>query len=152
MKRSKLIMMAVVFLFLFSDYELWAGTSVYSPAGWGGRATGMGGVGVATVNDCAAMIYNPAAITRIERKRVDIGMGILRPWKLYFRNQWNEQAKCSTRRYLAPQSGYVHNLENSPVSIGAGMFFTYGAGSEWDFKLPFLTKRNKLHLRPGLSR
>ncbi len=150
MKKSKLIMVVVVFVFLFSDYELWAGTSVYSPAGWGGRATGMGGVGVATVNDCSAMIYNPAAITRIERKRVDIGMGILRPWKLYFRNQWNEQAKCSTRRYYAPQSGYVHNLENSPVSIGAGLFFTYGAGSEWDFNTPFFNETKQASSKAGI--
>ena len=113
------------------------GSTWNSPSGWGGRSTGMGSAGVAAVDDTAAMLYNPAAISRIKDERFDIGLGIIRGWNRIFTNNFNNNEKCSHKLYYVPQTGYVCNIQDSPFSMGIGAFFTYGAGAEWELNSPY---------------
>ncbi len=119
MKKRNILFLTGLFCFLFIANAL-GGTSGNSPSGWGGRSTGMGGAGVAAVDDTAAMIYNPAAITRIKQERIDIGVGIIRGWNRVFTNDYNDKEECSHKLYVAPQTGYICNLDDSPFSIGIG--------------------------------
>ncbi len=124
-----------ILIMVFFPSQARGGTSACSPMGWGGRAVGMGGVGVAIAEDAASMVYNPAGLTQIE-KRFDLGMGILRPWRI-FSNKYTPRESSVLHLYQVPQSGYVQTLEGSPLSVGGGMFFTYGAGTDYQFKSPF---------------
>lgn len=141
MKKYGLFTLAGMFYFLLISNAL-GGTNGNSPSGWGGRSTGMGGVGVAAVDDTAAMIYNPAAISRIKQERIDVGCGVIRGWHRIFSNDFNDNEKCSHKLYYAPQSGYVRNIADSPFSIGVGAFFTYGAGAEWEYDTPDFVGRS----------
>ena len=149
MKKRNILFLTGLFCFLFIADAL-GGTSGNSPSGWGGRSTGMGGAGVAAVDDTAAMIYNPAAITRIKHERIDIGLGIIRGWNRVFTNDYNDKEKCSHKLYVAPQTGYICNLDDSPFTIGIGAFFTYGAGAEWEYVTPYFGGKRSSKSKVGI--
>ena len=149
MKKCNIFVLTGLFCFLFIPNAL-CGSNGNSPSGWGGRSTGMGSAGVAAVDDTAAMIYNPAAITRIKHERIDIGLGVIRGWNRIFSNDFNDNEKCSHKLYFAPLTGYVRNIDDSPLSIGIGEFFTYGAGAEWEYVTPYFVGTRSAKSKAGI--
>jgi len=136
MRKSCWLVTVLIFLSLFHSIPARCGTHTNSPAGWGGRAVGMGSVGVATSRDASGMVYNPACLTEVERNRFDLGLGVLWP-RRSFSNSWNNHVSSKKIWYPVPQTGYVHKLAESDFSMGIGCFFTYGAGTEYQFKTPW---------------
>lgn len=135
-KYINLIVIGLTCFFLICVTQAWCGTHTNSPAGLGARAVGMGGVGVATSKDAAGMAYNPACLTEVQRSRFDLGIGFLWP-RRSFSNAWNSNVSSKKHWYIVPQSGYVYKLPESDVSMGIGCFFTYGAGTEYQFQTPW---------------
>ncbi|MDO8784991.1 MAG: outer membrane protein transport protein [Syntrophales bacterium] len=135
-KHDSLLRASLIIFFLFQAAHVWGGTSTNSPIGWGGRSVGMGGTGVATSEDVAGMAYNPATLTEVERDRFDLGIGILWP-RRSFSNDWNADVPSKKILYPVPQTGYVYKLPDSDASMGIGVFFTYGAGTEYKFRTPW---------------
>ncbi len=150
MKKHTALLTTGLIFFLFHTTQAWGGTSTNSPVGWGGRSVGMGGVGVATSKDIAGMAYNPACLTEVERSRFDLGMGLLWP-RRSFSNAYNVNASSKKIWYPVPQTGYVHKLPDSDISMGIGCFFTYGAGTEYQFNTPwFPNSVKKAHSMLGV--
>jgi long-chain fatty acid transport protein len=149
-KHCFLLGAGLIIFFLFHAAHVWGGTSINSPIGWGGRSVGMGGTGVAVSKDIAGMAYNPASLTEVERNRFDLGIGILLPDRR-FSNDWNTDVSSKKILYPVPQTGYVYKLPDSDVSMGIGCFFTYGAGTEYQFQTPwFPNSVKKTHSTLGI--
>lgn len=96
------------------------------PIGWGARAAGRGGVEVGIANDADALNSNPAGITQIKGKQLDIGIGIFSP-KIRFKNRYGKE-HTRAQYYPAPEVGFVFHVEGSPVAIGLGVFGNSGLG------------------------
>lgn len=149
-KQNTLSATVLICFFLFLTTYAWGGTHTNSPAGWGGRAVGMGGIGVATSKDAAGMAYNPACLTEVERTRFDLGFGLLWP-RRSFSNAYNVNVGSKKIWYPVPQTGYVYKFSGSDVSMGMGCFFTYGAGTEYQFQTPwFPNSVKKAHSTLGV--
>lgn len=135
MRKTVFLVTGLVYFFFHSMPAL-CGTHSNSPAGWGGRSVGMAGVGVASSTDASGMAYNPACLAEVERSRFDLGLGFLWP-RRSFSNAWNDDVSSKRIWYPVPQVGYVHKSADTDFSMGIGGFFTYGAGTEYQFQTPW---------------
>ncbi|RLB12073.1 MAG: hypothetical protein DRG39_02870 [Deltaproteobacteria bacterium] len=100
-------------------------TSAYTsnclePIGWGARAVGRGGVEIAIADDADALNSNPAGITQIKGKQLDLGFGIFSP-KIRFRNRYGRR-HTRVQYYPAPEFGFVFHIKNTPMAIGFGIY------------------------------
>ena len=113
----------------------------YGPVGWGSPSVGRGGAEVAVADTCAVLTVNPAGMTQIEGKRLDIGGAILIP-RMRFRNPYTK-VTSAVHRYPFPEAGYVHNLEDSPWAFGVGLYANSGGGWDYNLQNPFFPGTNK---------
>lgn len=107
----------------------------YGPIGWGSPSVGRGGAEVAVADTCAVLTVNPAGMTQIEGKRLDVGGAILIP-RMRFRNPYTKVTH-DIHRYPFPEMGYVQRLKGSPWAFGVGMYANSGGGWDYDFQNPF---------------
>ncbi len=96
------------------------------PIGWGARAVGRGGVEIAIADDTSALNSNPAGITQIKGKQLDLGFGVFSP-KIRLKNRYGHN-HTSVQNYPAPEFGYVAHLKGKPISLGVGIFGNSGLG------------------------
>lgn len=103
----------------------------YGPIGWGSPAVGRGGAEVAVADTCAVLTVNPAGMTQIEGKRLDMGGALLIP-RMRFINPYTRSGH-EVHYYPFPEVGYVHKLKDTPWAFGVGLYANSGGG--WDYNL-----------------
>jgi len=120
---------------------------------FGAGATGMCGAQTAGADDPAVLFFNPAAITRLERTRLALGVSLIKPVSDYAANG-DEVKTWSGIKYADGTTGDVivsdgtHSVDQEPalftpphlyathrfgkaVSFGFGLFTPYGLGVNW---------------------
>ena len=121
-------------------------TNGYFMIGWGAKASGMGGAGVAYPQDGMAAAYNPAGMTEVGEARLDATLELFRPPRSVYHNSdtipANERSKDDM--YPIPAVGAVLSDPGTPfamgmavVGAGAGTRYPQKRGSLFD---PDLTK------------
>jgi long-chain fatty acid transport protein len=122
---SKRILFVVLSVCFFYGSVCFA-SNCLEPIGWGARSVGRGGVEIAIANDAAALNSNPAGITQIKGRQLDLGVGVFSP-KTRIKNQYGHN-HTSEQYYAAPEFGYVAHLKDSRISLGVGVFGNSGLG------------------------
>lgn len=95
----------------------------------GGRATGMGSTGVASMRDGSAIYYNPAGILGVNKLDIQLG-GSLILVDLGFTPDATgvEQSQSPVS---PPPFGYFVYKINEQFAAGVGVFTPFGANSQW---------------------
>ncbi len=123
-------------------YSIGHASNCLEPIGWGARSVGRGGVEIAIANDSDALNSNPAGITQIRGKQLDIGFGIFSP-KIRFKNRYG-RSHTRVQYYPAPEFGFVAHLKNKPIAIGFGIFGNSGLGVHRLYIINPFFKRKRL--------
>ncbi|RMF86974.1 MAG: hypothetical protein D6739_02410, partial [Nitrospirae bacterium] len=95
---------------------------------FGARSAGMGGADYSVASDTTAMNSNPAGITQINRKRLDLGIGFILPDQ-HFKNELND-ADARHQAFPLPVFGYVDDSSLGPWSYGVGAYAQGGLGAD----------------------
>jgi long-chain fatty acid transport protein len=120
-------LLIIAFILLTANYAL--ATNGMNTIGFGARMVGMGGVSFAMKNDTNLMNTNPAGITSIPRRKIDLGTGILSP-NVHFTNDLNDQDADKEMFYL-PAAGVVEGLNGNKLSLGFGVYAQGGMGATY---------------------
>ncbi len=118
-------------------------------------ATARGNAFAATADNPSALFYNPAGISQLEDPELEAGAY----WLFYdvdYDGDRGSSASMDDKLYVLPQLFYVHPLDNSPVTLGLGVYSPFGLASDWPDDGPFrshatFNEVNYLTLTPVLS-
>lgn len=111
---------------------------------YGARSAGMGGTSMAVGDDTTVMNTNPAAISKIHGRRVDMNLEMMFPM-FSFENPVNDTGG-NHPIYLIPSAGFVWHNPGSKWSFGMGMFNEGGTGTDYG-----LLKVNNDVMGPGIG-
>lgn len=113
------------------------------------RSIGRGGVSIGFFDNNELMITNPAGLSFLERRNIDLNsiFMITRPT---FKNYVTTDAGTATSTelndkegyktlYVLPSLSYTHKIPGSRFTFGAGVFTAGGMGAEYDLKNKLLT-------------
>jgi len=128
MKKQFLLVLATIAVLMTFVQPVMA-TNGMNMIGYGARMSGMGGVGLAMKNDSNLMNTNPAAITSIDGRRFDAGIGLLMP-QVSFKNDLND-LDADSAIFPLPSIGYVCNKGDSPWAFGVGFYAQGGMGAKF---------------------
>ncbi|MFA4916551.1 MAG: outer membrane protein transport protein [Syntrophales bacterium] len=103
---------------------------------YGAKSAGMAGTSIAVGDDTTVMNTNPAAISKIDGRRVDMNLEMMFP---FFPFQNKDATGSSTLNdtdgkhpiYLIPSAGFAYHKKDSPWYFGIGMFNEGGTGSDY---------------------
>lgn len=108
-------------------------TNGYFAHGYGIKAKGMAGVGIALPQDALAAATNPAGMVEVGN-RVDFGAEIFRPDRegrtLYGPNSGSWYDGNDTEAFLIPEFGYNQMLNNN-MSLGVSVFGNGGMNTDY---------------------
>lgn len=107
--------------------------------GYGAESTLLGGSDIATISDTGALNTNPAGLTNIPQRQLDIYSSILRTTDLSHDDNLNNQ-HADNRFTLLNGGGYAQSLTIADTSCvwGVGLFVQGGAGGMYKHvKIPF---------------
>jgi len=97
--------------------------------GFGAKSQGMGGTSIAVGDDTAVMNTNPAAISKVEGGRIDMGLEMMFPF-FSFKNPV-EDTDGKRPIYLIPVAGVAYHKKESKWAFGLGMFNEGGTGTDY---------------------
>lgn len=109
-----------------------AGYNIYEQ---GGRAMGMAGAATASVNDASALFYNPAALSRLEKSELQMGV----TW-LTTRTSFagldpfpglEVAEEMEPGMFFPPTLYWANRVGESKLSYGVGINAPFGLGVEW---------------------
>jgi len=110
-------------------------TNGYFMIGWGAKASGMGGAGVAYPQDGMAAAYNPAGMTEVGESRLDATLELFRPPRSVFHDSAtlpaNERSKDDL--FPIPAIGAVLSAPGTPFAMGMAVVGA-GAGTRYPQK------------------
>ncbi len=107
--------------------------------GYGAKATGMGGAGVAYPQDAMAAAYNPAGMTEVGQMRLDATIELFYPPRAAFHDAGSPlgdtDVKSHDNLYPIPAIGVVMSDQSTPMAlgmaiIGAGLGTNYNQSDE----------------------
>ena len=131
MKTTRLVRALAVAALLAPAASHAAGYSIYEQ---GAAALGMAGAYVASAHDASAQFYNPAALTRLEGKQLQLG-GTWLTTRTSFAGVGpypgfgvSEEMKGGS---FFPPTAYWTNHLNSQWAYGVGINSPFGLGIEW---------------------
>lgn len=93
------------------------------------RANGMGNTGVAVADNPAAVWYNPAAITGLEKTNVSLGSVMVLPQMEHTQGTTVDRIK---NKVHVPPHFYATRKLNNKFSVGLGVLAPFGLSTEWD--------------------
>lgn len=98
-------------------------------------ATARGEAFVATANNASAIYYNPAGIAQLEGTQFRAGL-----YSIYFDPTYEPPGTAANAGHtysigkhwnFIPQVFLTHSFENSPISVGLGVYAPYGGNMDW---------------------
>jgi len=122
----------------------WANNGVEQTS-FGARSAGMGGADYSVASDTTAMNSNPAGITQVNRKRMDVGIGAILPDQ-HFKNELNDR-DARHQVFPNPVFGYVDDSSLGPWSYGVGAYAQGGLGADLTLKHDVFRDPNTGELR-----
>ncbi|MCA1793987.1 MAG: outer membrane protein transport protein, partial [Desulfobacteraceae bacterium] len=93
------------------------------------KSAGMGGTSIAVGDDTSVMNTNPAAISKIDGRRIDMNLETMLPM-FSFENPMND-TEGNPPIYLIPSAGFVWHDPESRWSFGVGMYNEGGTGTDY---------------------
>jgi long-chain fatty acid transport protein len=96
--------------------------------GFGAESTFMAGADTAVARDTSALNTNPAGLTQIMGKRLDIYGSLLRTTDLSHQDQFGNNKHASNLYTVLGGMGYAQSLDNTPCTAGVGFFAQGGSG------------------------
>lgn len=93
------------------------------------RANGMGNTGVAVADNPAAVWYNPAAITGLEKTNVSLGSVMVLPQMEHTQGTTVDRIK---NKVHVPPHFYATRKLNNKFSVGVGVLAPFGLSTQWD--------------------
>ncbi len=96
-----------------------------------GRAHAM----VASVNDAAAVYYNPAAMLEVGKYAAKVGVQFVAPTVQY--EGQGTSMETSNETFTIPHLYVVHQYEDKGLAVGFGVFTNFGLGTTWSNDGPF---------------
>ena len=105
-----------------------AATNGINLIGFGAESTLMGGADTAVARDTSALNTNPAGLAQVKGKLFDGFGSLLRTTDLAHADALNDQHADNRYTFLAG-GGYAQSLENTPCTVGVGLFTQGGAGA-----------------------
>jgi len=100
------------------------------------EAIARGNAFVATADNPSAIYYNPAGITQLQGDQFRAGIYLISADTKYT-SPGGATAQTDTTPQAVPQLYYVHSFENSPFTVGLGVYAPYGLGLDWGNNPPF---------------
>lgn len=101
------------------------------------RANGMGNTGVAVADNPAAVWYNPAAITGLEKTNVSLGSVMVAP-EMEHTSTTGTPDRIKNKVHVPPHF-YATRKLNNKFSVGVGVLAPFGLSTQWD-KVNSLTR------------
>ncbi|MGM0427736.1 MAG: OmpP1/FadL family transporter [Thermodesulfobacteriota bacterium] len=125
MKGAGLISLVVI---LLSPVAVCANSGMENIA-YSAKSAGMGGTSIAVGDDTSVMNTNPAAISEIDGRRIDMNLETMLPM-FSFENPVND-TDGNHPIYLIPSAGLVWHNPESRWSFGVGMYNEGGTGTDY---------------------
>lgn len=134
--------------------------------GFGAESVAMGGADLAVARDSSALNTNPAGLTQIVSRQVDIHTAVAFPLDVRHQDILGNDTEVSNRHIVFGNIGYVQHLSGRPLALGIGLFAQGGAGNNYRnlttvfgtqddlssiFRIAKLTTGLAWQARPGLS-
>lgn len=99
-------------------------------------AIARGNAFVATADNPSAIYYNPAGISQLEGQHVQLGVLNYLGIKTYFDGAAGGDMETDFEVIPLPQLYYTCDLEDTPFTLGLGLYAPFGLGVEWPDKAP----------------
>lgn len=93
---------------------------------------------VATADNPSAIYYNPAGITQLKGQNASVGLYFISA-STRFESPTGAKAETDASFQAVPQVYYTAAIENTPLSVGLGIYAPYGSGIDWGKNPPFKT-------------
>ena len=107
------------------------------------QATGRGNAWVATADSPAAVHYNPAGLTQISGREIELGLYTIHLGNSADINGSHFEAK---KEYQPIPRFYYAQSINDDLSVGFGFYAPFGLGTEWGNDTPFRTLTTRAEL------
>jgi len=98
--------------------------------GFGAESYMMGGADLAVARDTSAMNTNPAGLTQIEHRRLDIYTAVAIPGLLRHKDEYDNDETVNGPALLG-DLGYAQKLSGLPLYAGIGLFAQGGSGVDY---------------------
>jgi len=98
--------------------------------GFGAESYMMGGADLAVARDTTAMNTNPAGLTQIEHRRLDIYSAVAVPGLLRHQDEFGNDTTVHGYALLG-DLGYAYKLPNRPLHAGIGIYAQGGSGVDY---------------------
>ncbi|MCX6163759.1 MAG: outer membrane protein transport protein [Ignavibacteriae bacterium] len=136
---KKSLVLLCVFVFCYSIINAQDGTRAID---YNTRSTGRGGVSIGFFDNPSVMITNPAGISFLNRSMLDANAIFMVPPPKFTNykkdssgvtttNLLNEGVDGEKTLYVLPSLSYVHKIDKSKFTLGAGVFTTGGMGADF---------------------
>lgn len=99
--------------------------------GFGAESVAMGGADIAVARDSSALNTNPAGLTQIAGKQLDIHTAVAFPLDVRHQDIFENNTEVSNRHIVFGNIGYTQHLTGRPLSLGIGFFAQGGAGNDY---------------------
>ena len=126
------VLAAAFALALLAPAGAWAaGYAIYEQSA---AALGMAGAATASIDDASAVFFNPANMTRLDRRQIYVGASLLQPRTSFA--GWNPSPGYGVTEEMEAQSFYPPTIYytskmNEKFAYGVGLNSPFGLGVEW---------------------
>lgn len=99
--------------------------------GFGAESVAMGGADLAVARDTSALNTNPAGLSQIEDRQLDLNLGVGYTGLMEHRDSFGNQKNNSNNIAFIGSPGYAQRLSSHPIIVGIGLFAQGGSGNEY---------------------
>jgi long-chain fatty acid transport protein len=127
-------------------------TNGLNAIGFGAESVSMGGADLALARDTTALNSNPAGLSQIKNKRLDISPFIAFTGDVFHRDPMGNDEANNNTPLMGGNFGYAKRLKDSNLVFGVGLFAQGGAGSEFENLTTIFGNQDELSTLLGIVR